>query len=75
MQANTTNNCYRVEFQKLVRKMQDNIEDEPHMHRSQFAHKWKRRFVLAFMKTQAQQMLQLSNESLKQNSEETIIPA
>jgi len=39
--------------------------DEPRTHRSQFAYKRKRRMVLAFMKTQAQQMLQLQRRIIK----------
>ena len=40
-------------------------EQEPRLHRSQFAHKWKCRIVLAFMKTQAQQMLQLQRRIIR----------
>jgi len=39
-------------------------EDDLRIHRSQFEYKQKRRIFLAFMKTQAQQMLQLQRRKL-----------
>jgi len=49
-------------------------EEEPRIHRSQFAYKWKCRIVLAFMKTQAQQMLQLQRRIVRTKLQRNNIP-
>mmetsp|Transcript_14792 Transcript_14792/g.16842 ORF Transcript_14792/g.16842 Transcript_14792/m.16842 type:complete len:99 (+) Transcript_14792:1390-1686(+) len=49
-------------------------EEEPRIHRSQFAYKWKCRIVLAFMKTQAQQMLQLQRRIIRTKLRRNNIP-
>ena len=49
-------------------------EQEPRIHRSQFAYKWKCRIVLAFMKTQAQQMLQLQRRIIRTKLRRNNIP-
>jgi len=48
-------------------------EEEPRIHRSQFAYKWKCRIVLAFMKTQAQ-MLQLQRRIIRTKLRRNNIP-
>ena len=49
-------------------------DQEPRIHRSQFAYKWKCRIVLAFMKTQAQQMLQLQRRIIRTKLRRNNIP-
>jgi len=49
-------------------------EDEPRIHRSQFAYQWKRRIVLAIMKAQAQQMFQLQRRIIRTKLRRSNIP-
>ena len=50
------------------------FDEEPRIYRSQFAHKWKCRIVLAFMKTQAQVMLNLQRQIIRNKVKRNNIP-
>jgi len=60
-----------VQFMKLVASQAGvNLNcdgDEPRMHRSQFAFKWRCRIVLAFKKTLVQEMLQVQQKMIKRS--------
>jgi len=61
-------------FRKKAGKPFNKSEGKPRIHRSQFAYKWKRRVVLAFKKTQAQQMLQLRRRIIRTKLQRSSIP-
>jgi len=62
------------DFAKKAGQHFNTSEEEPRIHRSQFAYKWKCRIVLAFMKTQAQQMLQLQRRIMRTKLRRNNIP-
>mmetsp|Transcript_28451 Transcript_28451/g.34733 ORF Transcript_28451/g.34733 Transcript_28451/m.34733 type:complete len:87 (+) Transcript_28451:476-736(+) len=62
------------DVEKKARQYFNTSEDEPRIYRSQLAYNWNCRIVLAFLKPQAQQVLQLQRRIIRTKLRRRDIP-